>query len=244
MVFVQKKGLSLVLPCYNEEGIFRDSVKKLHQALGQARLDYEIIFVEDKSTDSTARLVKEEIRRSRNSRAIFHGKNSGRGKSVTDGIRAARGDIVGYIDIDLEIAPSCIPEMAGAIEDGYDVACANRHYDFTLLNMPRNLLHYAYSKLTSLLLSMPVHDPNAGCKFFRRGKILPVLKSTIDGHWFWDTEVMKRASLAGLRIKEIDVLYMQNKAKKSTVKVLSDTLHFISKLLWMRGEIGRMKKSE
>jgi len=197
-----------------------------------------VIFVDDKSSDTTAQLIKEVID-NKNFRAIFHEKNIGRGGAVSDGIRVARGRIVGYLDIDLEIALEYIPKMLFAVNNGWDVVCAKRSSKFAILNVFRDLLHNLYKLFANIVLSLPVSDPNAGCKFFNREKILPVLDKTIDKHWFWDTEIIKRAKLEGLSIKEVPVVYVRNFRKKSSVSVFSDTIHFIKQLFWLRQQLSK-----
>lgn len=238
---ITAKDLSLILPCYNEERIFSDSMPKIKKILDKTGLDYEIIFVDDKSCDSTALLIKKFLRSDKKSRAIFHGKNTGRGGAVVDGLKIAKGKYAGFIDIDLEVSEKYIPEMVKILRQGNDVACAVRHYNASL-NIFRNFLHNMYLVFANAILSLPVSDPNGGYKFFRLKRILPILSKTSDTHWFWETEVLKRASLAGLKIKEIDVVYVPNTKKKSTVSIFSDTWHFISKVFWLRKKLKEEAK--
>src|SRR3989344_9070788 len=97
-----KVDLSIIIPCYNEGPTFEDSVKKIIEVAKTLKKKWEIIFVEDKSTDDTKSAVEALIKRIKNARAIFHKNNQGRGKSVADGIKTAKGGICGYLDIDLE----------------------------------------------------------------------------------------------------------------------------------------------
>ncbi|MCR4368892.1 MAG: glycosyltransferase family 2 protein [archaeon] len=232
----------MVFPCYNESPIFEDSVNRISRYLGGTRLDYEVIFVEDRSADNTKELIQKAVKKNRRFRAIYHEKNTGRGGCVADGFRAANGEVVGYLDIDLEIAPSYVLEMYAAVKNGSDAVCAVRSYEFTVKNFFRNFLHFVYLVFSKFLLALPVSDPNAGCKFFDRKKILPILGRAVDTHWFWDTEIVKRAQLAGLKVTEIPVLYVANTKKKSSVRVFSDTLHFVSRVLWLKKELREVRK--
>ncbi|MCR4336107.1 MAG: glycosyltransferase family 2 protein [archaeon] len=236
MVFIQKK-LSLIFACYNEEAIFEKSFKKIMNFFKLTNISYEIIFIDDKSQDNTADLIRKVVKGKPNFKAIFHSKNVGRGGSVSDGFFAATGEIVGYLDIDLEISPCYISDALVEIMQGTDAVCAKRSYDRSIHHIFRDFLHAVYSRFANLLLSLPVSDTNASFKFFNRKKIIPVLKKTIDKHWFWDTEIMKRASISGLSIKEIPVLYIPNTEKKSTVKVFSDTLKFVDRVFWLRKKL-------
>ncbi len=242
-MFSITKELSLILPCYNEEEIFETSVRKISKFLNSKNIDYELIFVEDKSQDNTANLIQRELKSNSRARAIFHKQNTGRGGAVADGIRIAKGKYVGFIDLDLEVSEKYIISFIDALKNGYDIVSHIRHSDANLGNFFRNFLHKSYLIFADFLIDLPVKDPNGGYKFFNRKKILPIIEKTIDLHWFWETELLKRASLAGLKIKEIDVVFCKNKDKKSTVKVFSDTIYFISKVFWLR-KILRGEKNE
>src|SRR3990167_10232622 len=101
---MSKVDLSLIIPCYNEGPTFTKSVNKIIRELKKINLSWEIIFVEDKSVDDTKKTVERFTKRYKNVRAIFHKKNEGRGKSVSDGVIAAKGIICCYLDIDLEVS--------------------------------------------------------------------------------------------------------------------------------------------
>jgi glycosyltransferase involved in cell wall biosynthesis len=95
--------LSLGLACYNEAEHFESSVRRIVRVLDDTRLTYEIIFVDDCSADRTPRLIQ-QVRNEfpdKDITTLFHAANTGRGGAVSDGFRAAKGAIVGYIDIDL-----------------------------------------------------------------------------------------------------------------------------------------------
>ncbi|MEM4630213.1 MAG: glycosyltransferase family 2 protein [Candidatus Diapherotrites archaeon] len=239
---IRQKKFSLILPCYNEEAIFEESIQEITKTLDKAKIDYEIIFVEDASTDNTKNLIKEVLKKNKKFKAIFHKKNLGRGGSVAEGIKVAKGKIVGFIDIDLEVSPKYIPQMIEKIDQGYDIVCGKRYYDFSLQRIFRDFLHTAYLKIADMLISLPVSDPNGAYKFFKREKILPIIDKTLDKHWFWETELLKRASLEGLKIIEVPVKYSTNYKKKTTVKVFQDTIYFIKKLFWFKKELERSKK--
>jgi hypothetical protein len=92
--------LTVVIACYMEEGHLADSIRQLTKTLDRLRLTYELVFVEDKSTDRTAEIVAELVRGHDNRRAVYHDRNVGRGGTVTEGFLLARGRVVGFLDID------------------------------------------------------------------------------------------------------------------------------------------------
>lgn len=224
--------LTLVIACYNEEPILAESVAETLRVLDSLKLTSEIIFVDDASRDNTVRVIDAIIRDHpcRTIRKIVHPTNVGRGGTVTDGIEAASGRFVGFIDIDLEVHARYIPACIVALEAGCDVATALRVYKFYWRSLDRYFLSKGYRALMQRILRIPLQDTETGFKFFRRERILPVLSVTQDRGWFWDTEVMVRAYHAGLHIVEIPALFVRRFDKQSSLNVLSDSVDYFRKL--------------
>ena len=233
--------LSLVLACYNEAEHLEASFAEIRDSLEQARFPFEVLLVDDASRDDTrailARIVAAHPQLSL--RTILHERNRGRGATVTDGFRAARGTITGYLDVDLEVHCRYIPSLVRAIERGADVATLRRIYAFQLRSLDRYLMSRGYSFLVRRLLEIDVADTETGYKFFRREKLLPLLDEIRDPGWFWDTEFMVRASRRGLKIVEIPGAYIRRGDKTSTVKGVRDSLRYFRQLLHFRGELRR-----
>ncbi|MBI3550332.1 MAG: glycosyltransferase [Elusimicrobia bacterium] len=225
--------LTLVLACYNEEEIFRSSVDRILQTLDAIRVSYEVIFVEDKSRDATANLIREAIaaRPGKPLRAIFHDRNQGRGATVSDGFREAKGRVMGFIDIDLEVGPEYILPCYLAAGQGADVVIGLRIYRLYWHSLLRHVLSRGYHKLVSVALGMPPLDTESGYKFFRREAALELLSKTKDPGWFWDTEIVARAVEAGCRIVEVPCLFQRRWDKTSTVRPLRDSIVYLRRLL-------------
>lgn len=226
-----KIDLSLIIPCYNEEEHLRESYRKIVWILDRLKLNWEVLLIDDGSTDNTREIIKEIARGNYRLTAIFHQKNVGRGGTVAEGINSARGKIVGFLDIDLEVSEQYLPSFIWKIEEGFDVAIAKRNYEFTLAKLPRFIASRGYAFLASRVLNSPFNDTEAGYKFFNREKILPILKKCSDDHWFWDTEICLQSYKAGLKICEIPVVFIRNFKKKSTVKLIPDTLTYLKKMI-------------
>ena len=167
-------------------------------------------------------------------RVILHDTNRGRGATVTDGFRAARGEIAGYLDVDLEVHCRYVPSLVQAIEKGADVATVRRIYALQLLSLDRYFMSRGYSFLVRHLLGVPVRDTETGFKFFRRATVLPLLDEIEDGGWFWDTEFMVRAARRGLRVVEVPGAYIRREDKTSTVRGLRDSVRYFRALLRFR----------
>jgi len=228
--------LSLVLACYNEAEHLETSFAEIRDTLEQTRWQHEIVFVDDSSHDRTREILQALVaaHSSLDVRVILHEANRGRGRTVTDGFRAARGTIAGYLDVDLEVHPRYIPSLVRAIEGGADIATVRRVYAFQLRALDRYFMSRGYSFLVRRLLGLPFRDTETGFKFFRRETVLPLLDEVEDGGWFWDTEFMARAHRRGLRVVEIPGAYVRREDKTSTVHGLRDSLRYFARLVRFR----------
>ena len=231
--------VSVVLACYNEAEHIEESFGEIRETLVRTGWPFEIIFVDDVSRDGTRDLLKGIVaaHRDLDVRLILHEKNRGRGATVTDGFRAARGEIAGYLDVDLEVHCRYIPSLVRAIEKGADVATVRRIYALQLGSLDRYFMSRGYSFLVRNLLGVPSHDTETGYKFFRREAVLPLLDEIEDEGWFWDTEFMARGSRRGLRLEEIPGAYIRRDDKTSTVRGVSDSVRYFRQLLRFRSKL-------
>jgi glycosyltransferase involved in cell wall biosynthesis len=235
---------TLVVACYNEEPILEASMAETFRVLDSLRWRCEVIFVDDHSRDRTVEVIERIVKAhpERALRTIFHPANVGRGGTVTDGIRAAAGRYVGFIDIDLEVHARYLLPCLLALEQGADVATALRIYRFHWRSLDRYILSRGYRWVMSRAIDVPVQDTETGFKLFRRDRILPVLDQCEDKGWFWDTEVMVRAYYAGLKIVEVPVLFLRRFDKQSSVHAFRDTIDYLQKLRRFRPVVARLRE--
>jgi len=234
--------LSIVLACYNEEPWLERSVAETVRVLETIGASWEIVFVDDASRDRTREVIRRIIAAHPGSRmkALFHEANTGRGRAVSDGMRGASGDIVGFIDVDLEVHPRHIPACYAAVRNGAQVVVGARTFRFVPGGLPRRFLSWGYSKLVHALLPVGnVTDTESGYKFFLREAVLPVLATVADPGWFWDTEMMVRCRLARLTVTEVPCVYERNPAKKSTVRIARDAAVQLKRIFALRRILSR-----
>ena len=236
---MSKVEVSIIIACYNEGPTFESSVKRVVEVLENLNKKWEIIFVEDKSNDETKNSVEKFADGLEGASAIYHSKNMGRGKSVSDGIKAAKGRICGFLDIDLEVDAKYIEVFVNEIEKGADMTIGVRFYDHSLKSLPRVVASKLYSTTVSSLLKIPLADTETGYKFFNRSKILPIVKKSKNKGWFWDTEICARTYWAGLKISQVPVLFNRRRDKKSTVRLIPDSFEYLKQLLKFRSQIPR-----
>lgn len=231
--------VSIIIACYNEEDLLVGSVREIENVMSQTSYTYELIFIDDCSQDRTRHIILKLADTQPHIRYVFHEKNVGRGGTVCEGLRMARGRMAGYLDIDLEVHARYIPSMLFAIEnDGYDISTAYRVYKIPSGPFTRHVLSVAYRKLVRYFLKTNLLDTETGFKFFNRQKILPIVDACENRGWFWDTEVMVLSEKNNLRIKEIPCLFIRQRDKVSTVKIIPDTIDYFSNLWKFRKRIN------
>lgn len=229
-----KPDFTLILACYNESPHIYKNISEIITMLELSRYSYEIILIDDKSQDNTAQKIGEIVKKYKYCKAIFHKANVGRGGTVMEGIFNASSDIVGYIDIDLEVRSDYILRFVNIIKRREaDLVVGQRIEQFLIFPLDiflRIVLSKVYAYIVKLMLNLPVNDTEAGYKFFYRPKILPILDNIQSKHWFWDTEIIDQSFTKKLKIKEIPVLFIKNPAKKSTVRLIPDIISYIKSL--------------
>lgn len=244
----EKIDLSLILACYNDALYLEGSMEEIFKVLEMTKLNYEIIFVYDCGTDNTVQIMENIIKRNngvKHIKKIVHQKNKGRGKSVRDGMKIAEGDIVGYIDVDLDIHPRYIPSMVSVItDDGYDVATAFRFYkiQFNPLFIMRHVLSHGYRFISRFLLDERLKDSESGYKFFKREKIMPLVDISHYNGWFWDTEIMIYCIYNGLKINEVSCIFDRRKYKTSSVSIVKTIFSYFRSLMKFKRYLMRHKK--
>ena len=160
--------LSVVISLFNENESLPELVKWIHEALAGNVSDYEIIMVDDGSTDGSWDTIQQLAERDKTIRGIRFRRNYGKSAALYCGFEAAQGDIVVTMDADLQDDPTEIPEMMRMIrEDGYDLVSGwkkIRHDNKLTKNLPSKLYNATARKVTGIKL----HDMNCGLKAYRK----------------------------------------------------------------------------
>jgi glycosyltransferase involved in cell wall biosynthesis len=161
------KTVSLVIPLYNEEESLPELYSKIMAVLPKVPASsYEIIFVNDGSTDNSSRVVRELAAKDKNVKGIFFRKNYGKAAALSAGFKAARFDYVITMDADLQDDPEEIPGLIAELDKGFDLISGwkKKRYDPILSkNIPSKLFNWVTSKASGIRL----HDFNCGLKAYR-----------------------------------------------------------------------------
>ena len=123
---MDKKLISIVVPMYCEKDVARECHRRLTQVMVENNIHYEIIFVNDGSTDNTLEILKDIASKDKRVKIVGFARNFGHQIAVTAGIDKANGDAVVVIDADLQDPPEVIPEMIRLWNEGYQVVYGQR----------------------------------------------------------------------------------------------------------------------
>jgi glycosyltransferase involved in cell wall biosynthesis len=160
--------LSIVISLFNEAESLPELVSWINRALAPEQLEYEIIMIDDGSTDNSWQVIEELKKSSPEIRGISFRRNYGKSAALYKGFEAAKGDIVVTMDADLQDSPEEIPGMIRMIKDeGYDLVSGwkKKRYDGTFTkNLPSKLYNATARKVTGIKL----HDMNCGLKAYRQ----------------------------------------------------------------------------
>lgn len=155
--------VSIVLPVYNEEGHLEDEIKRIRHAMDDSTYSYEIVVVDDGSTDSSADIAA----RIDGVRLLRFATNRGAGSARKYGTMSAEGDVVVWTDVDMTYPNEQIPELVAAL-DGYDQVVGARTSEKGTVKLLRGPAKWLIRKLASYLSRTDIPDLNSGFRAFRR----------------------------------------------------------------------------
>ena len=159
--------ISIIVPSFNENESLPELTAWIAQVMEKEDADYEIIIVDDGSTDRSWETVKTLSEANRNIKGIRFRRNYGKSAALFCGFERARGEVVFTMDADLQDSPDELPEMRRMIlEDGYDVVSGwkqNRQDNRITKNLPSKL----YNATARLITGIKLHDMNCGLKAYR-----------------------------------------------------------------------------
>jgi glycosyltransferase involved in cell wall biosynthesis len=219
--------VSVVLACYNERDHVELEVKRIRSALEAAGLGYELICVDDGSTDGT----REVLEGLEGIRTILLPRNQGSGTARRIGTQAARGRVVVWTDADLTYPNERIPELVGGLDDTYDQVVGARRSEAGTYKFFRVPAKWAIRKLASFLTNTDIPDLNSGLRAFKRSVALPYLRLLPSG--FSCVTTITLAFLSnGHQVKYVPIDYAK-RAGRSKFHPLRDAYNYILQVLRM-----------
>jgi glycosyltransferase involved in cell wall biosynthesis len=161
----RRRLVSIVIPLLNEEATLEPLYTELDAALAASGLDWEVVFVDDGSTDGSYRELVRLHAAHLNVRVVRLRRNFGKAAALAAGIEVAAGDVIVTMDADLQDDPAEIPNLLATLDGGFDVVSGwkcDRHDPFV-----RRFVSRIYNMATRLATGVKLHDMNCGLKAYR-----------------------------------------------------------------------------
>jgi dolichyl-phosphate beta-glucosyltransferase len=205
--------LSVVVPCFNEESRLPSSLAAALAYLEASGREYELILVDDGSSDCTSRLIRDADRSNPTVCGVFLPANRGKGRAVVEGVRASRGDLVLISDADFSAPIVELPKLEAAISAGAAVAIGSRaKRGAREVDQPlhRRAMGKGFNLVVQALLLPGLWDTQCGFKLFR-GQVARDLfaRLSTDGFAF-DVEVLYLARRSGWEVCEVPVRWINS----------------------------------
>ncbi len=237
------KKFSVVIPAYNEEkNLNKGVLDEVRSYLDNRKFEYEVIVVDDGSTDSSLGFIKKYISKYEKFKLIQN-SHGGKAMAVMTGMLAAIGEIVLFTDMDQATPINQWDKFAPKFEEGYDLVIGSRH---GRKGAPfiRKLSAWGFSILRHIILGLPFEDTQCGFKAFSKiavEKIIPKIKHEwgvlhIKGEGAvnagFDVELLYLAKKYGFKIAEVDVEW--NYVDTERVQIIKDALAAIYDMFRIR----------
>lgn len=231
--------LSIIIPMYNEVTYAEKCIKKLIKVVPKINLKYEIIIIEDGSTDGTYEILKKIRKKNWYIKVIHNEKRLGRGRALKYALNSAKGDVCVYMDTDLATDLKHLKEIVDSVKKNKGLAIGSRWLKDSKVKREkiRFFASWGYNLLIRLLFRDGIHDHQCGFKAFSKEMLNQILEDVEDNGWFWDTEIIIRAKKAGFFVKEIPVKWEEPRIKQesqSKVNILRDSIKMGKKAFKLR----------
>lgn len=229
--------LSVVVPAYDEEKRLGASLKRMLAYFDSMRYPFEILVVDDGSTDDTARLVNTISACRPQVRLLAYQANRGKGYAVRYGVLQARGERVLFCDADLATPIEEVEKLLAKLDQGYDIAIGSRDVKGSELIKRQSFVREMGGKFFNFLvqaIAVPgIHDTQCGFKLFTQSAAQSIFRRCQVDHFAFDVEVLYLAiRFFGMRVAEVPVRWQHMEGSK--VRFLRDAFRMLKTLFRIR----------
>ncbi len=231
----EKPGISFVLPMYNEWDNIEKAISILRTLARELANDYEIVIVDDASTDSSGDLVEAIAKRSDDISFYRLEKNTKFGGAFAKGFKSASKDVIVYMDSDMPVSVADILESYPLIKD-YDIVtgCSKVKKGDTF---KRKIISKVYNLLVQGLFGLSVKDINSGYKIVRREFIEDI--KFVSRSPFVDVELFIHAKKKGGKVKQFPLVFQSRSGGRSHISALPIIVATFRDMIKTRISLGK-----
>ena len=229
--------LSVIIPTYNEAEKTTNHLNSIRHYLSRQDFDWEVIVVNDGSTNNTAELVRDFVEKNTNFRLIDNKKNHGKGYVVRQGILEAKGDFRLFTDADNSTTIDHLEKFWPYVKEGYDIVIGSIEIEGAEIFEHAQWYRRLAGRLSKYLIRFmtglwDIHDTQRGFKLFSTKASRDIFSKIKINRFGFDFEVLALAKKKGYKIKEVPVVW--NNPAQTTVNLKSYlvTLKELIKVRW------------
>jgi len=224
--------VSVIIPTYNEEEVIGKCLEALSE---QTFKDLEIIVVDDGSTDKTASLVKSEIDKDKRVRLVRLKKNKGKGGALKEGMLAAKGKYIIFMDADLSVDLGNIDIFLKQLKKESPVVIASRRVKGAEIEVHqpwhRETMGRVFTLLTRILMKVNISDFTCGFKGFTKESAKKIFSASLINRWAYDAEILFLADKFGYKIKQMPIIWKnRNETRVRLKRVIFETFRDLFKI--------------
>lgn len=203
-----KGKITVIMPAFNESEVIEKNVNETIKTFNNFKVDYEIIIIDDGSSDETWIKIRELEGKFPNIKATRNMKNYGKGRALKKGFRFASGDYVVFLDSDIDLHPAQLETFFDIMKfDDADIVIGSKRHPNSKLNYPlqRRIISFIYFSIIKLLFGLPIKDTQTGLKLFKYKVLKDVFPKVVIKSFAFDLEILAYAHRLGYRIAEAPV---------------------------------------
>jgi dolichol-phosphate mannosyltransferase len=214
-------SISVIVPVFNQESKISYSLEKIKQAVESAFTNYELIAVNDGSTDNTLTILEGIALTDQHIRILSYTPNKGKGYAVRYGVSHSLGDVVMFLDGDLDISPDSIRDYVEMLSTS-DLVIASKRHPKSSVTIPKSraFLSRAFNVLIRVATGIPQTDTQAGFKAGNGEIMRKIFRNISVRRYAFDVELFTIASILHLKVQEMPVI-MKIDRKFSTKEIMN-----------------------
>jgi dolichyl-phosphate beta-glucosyltransferase len=201
--------LTVLIPTYNEEKLIDDTLEMVSNFLKSKEYSWEIVVSDDGSRDKTTEIIN-RIKKN-NIKLVSNPKNQGKGAALRQGIKAAAGKYVIFMDADLSVPLKYVDQFVAKFRDGSEVVIASRRVTGAKIEVHqpwhRETLGKGYTKLTQIITGVKIADFTCGFKGFSKTAAKKIFGNSIIDRWAYDSEIMFLAKKYGYEVVQVPIIW-------------------------------------
>lgn len=212
--------LSIVIPAYNESKRLPPSLEEIYKWLKKQGREWEIVIVDDGSTDDILKRLRELKKKIRDLKIISYKPNKGKGYATRKGMLAAQGDIIIFTDADLSTPIKEAEKIIKELKKGADVVIGSRFTKgaevLATASPMRNFMAKVFNRGVKVLLLYGPRDTQCGFKGFKKQSVRKIFKNIKSNSVLYDLEIFLLARKYGFKIVEIPVIWKHDPDSRLT----------------------------